>query len=335
MEQRFATTTQDLLHRVEHWRDATAVMDDGWHTRILGQGVGRFPERYYWVKQQAKDVGGFVFRQEEGNTFLRFAGAHDVRLGQRVALQPSQAYRLTLDVRTRDPEADLHLRICHRYLIHPTEWNPSCVDLGQRVKATRGQWQHLEFDFNSGDLGSLELELQSPLVLELANRREYDMNMKPQTMLDIDNLYLQHAASGQELLRNGNFEHGIDHWFGYYDFNHLPWHIKNLWVNVYFELGIAGLISFVLLLITSLRGLLTQSSGGADGDAFSIAVLLALVGFVAVGTFGTMLDIPRVTFLFFLLLLSGLTQGASPRIQRMRRRASGALTQKPDSLRPL
>ena len=327
MEQRFATTTQDLQHRVAHWRDAVAVMDDDWNTRILGQGVGRFPERYYWVKQQARDVGGFVFRQEGGNAFLQFAGAHDVRLGQRVALQPGQAFRLTLDVRTRDPEADLHLRFCHRHLIHPTEWNPACVDLGRRVKDTQGEWQHLEFDFNSGDLGALELELQSPLVLELANRREYDMNTKPQTLLDFDNLTLRHTVSGEEILRNGDFEHGIDHWFGYYDFNHLPWHIKNLWVNVYFELGIAGLVAFVLLLSTSIRGLLTQTSGDAGEAAFSIAVLLALVGFVAVGTFGTMLDIPRVTFLFFLLLLCGLTQGASPRTQHMRRRAQGALPQ--------
>jgi len=98
-------------------------------------------------------------------------------------------------------------------------------------------------------------------------------------------------------------------------------------VNVYFELGIAGLVAFVLLLSTSIRGLLTQTSGDAGEAAFSIAVLLALVGFVAVGTFGTMLDIPRVTFLFFLLLLCGLTQGASPRTQHMRRRAQGALPQ--------
>ncbi|MBK8992663.1 MAG: hypothetical protein IPM40_13730 [Gammaproteobacteria bacterium] len=106
-------------------------------------------------------------------------------------------------------------------------------------------------------------------------------------------------------------------------------------MNVYFELGIAGLVAFLLLLITSIRGLLAQTSGDAGEAAFSIAVLLALVGFVAVGTFGTMLDIPRVTFLFFLLLLCGLAQGASPRTQHMRRRAQGALPQSPDYQHPV
>ena len=168
------------------------------------------------------------------------------------------------------------------------------------------------------------MQLRSPLVLELANRREYDMDLKPQTLLDFDNLSLLHTGSGEELMRNGDFERGIDHWFGYYDFNHLPWHIKNLWVNVYFELGIAGFVAFVLLLIASFQGLLAQSSGGdTHAGVFSIAVLLSLVGFVAVGTFGTMLDIPRVTFLFFLLLLSGLSKSAGTP-HAIRRRAPSA-----------
>jgi hypothetical protein len=306
MEQRFSTVGEDLQHRIEHWQDAVEVMDDDWTTRLIGQGAGRFPERYFWVKQQARDVGGFVFLQEEDNNYLGFAGAKDVRLGQRLALQPDTIYTLSLDVRTADPVLYMHLRICHRYLIHPSEWNPVCVSLGKRLESTNGAWKHMEFRFDSGDLGTFKRHLQAPLVMTIANRRDYDLLLKPQTQLDFDNLSLRRAGSDKELLRNGDFEHGIDHWFGYYDFNHLPWHIKNLWVNMYFELGIAGLLAFMVLVITAFRGLLKPQPDSRDQGAFSTAVLLALMGFLAVGTFGTLLDAPRVAFLFYLLLLSGL-----------------------------
>lgn len=326
MEQRFSTATGDMQQRIDHWTDAVQTMDKNLSTRLLGQGVGRFPERYYWNKQEAKDVGSFVFLEEDANTFLRFAGAKDVRLGQRMTLQPNQDYTLSLRFRTGDPEAKLHLRICHRHLIHPTEWNPACVDLTRRVTNTDGAWKSLEFTFNSANLDTLKMNLLAPLVLELGNRREYDLELKPQTFLDFDNLSLRVAGQDKELMRNGDFENGIDNWFGYYDFNHLPWHIKNLWVNVYFELGIAGTISFVLLLITAFRGLLAQSSeGNASKSSFAVAVMLALTGFLAVGAFGTMLDIPRVTFLFFLLLLSGLTSDSQRRPGASRSMTGAAL----------
>ena len=306
MEQRFSTASEDLQHRIEHWQDAINVMDDDWPTRLLGQGTGRFPERYFWVKEQAQDVGSFVFLQEDGNTYLRFSGAMDVRLGQRLALQPDTNYTLSVEVRTTAPLVRLYMRICHRHLINPTEWNPACVSFSKRLQGTGGVWSHMEFQFNSKDLGSFERYLQAPLVLVIANRRDYDLLSKPQTLLDFDNLSLRRLGSSKELLRNGDFEQGIDHWFGYYDFNHLPWHIKNIWVHIYFELGITGVLAFLMLVSTAFRGLLKPLPDNSGQRAFSMAVLLALVGFLAVGTFGTLLDAPRVAFLFYLLLLTGL-----------------------------
>jgi len=281
-------------------------MDNDWLTRLLGQGSGRFPERYFWGSQRTQDVGRFAFLQEDGNTYLRFSGAKDVRLGQRLALQPDTSYTLSLDVRTTAPILKMHMRICHRHLIRPTEWNPTCISFGKRLESTAGAWRHMEFQFNSRDLGSLKRHLQAPLVMTIANRRDYDLLSKPQTLLDFDNLSLRRTGSDTDLLRNGDFERGIDNWFSYYDFNHLPWHIKNLWVHMYFELGIAGLLAFLLLVIAAFRGLLKPLPDSSGQRAFSIAVLLALVGFLAVGTFGTLLDSPRVAFLFYLLLLSGL-----------------------------
>jgi len=304
MEQRFATVTEDLLHRVDHWHDAINIMDDNWHTKAFGQGLGRFPERYFWQKQQATDVGGFIYLTENNNTFLRFNGAHDVRLGQRLDLKPNTDYRLALDIRTTDPAAPMEIRICHRHLIHPTEWNSVCEEIKHLAKTPDGQWQHLQYNFNSNKLGAFRHHVKAPLMLTITNRREYAFNLKPQTLLDFDNITLQ-STSGREMLNNGDFEKGVDNWFPYYDFNHLPWHIKNIWVHVYFELGLLGLALFGLLILGAIRGL---ANSPIEQRGFSIAILLALIGFLAVGTFGTLIDAPRVAFLFYLLILIGLAK---------------------------
>lgn len=298
MEARFDTVKEDLFHRLTHWRTAIELVDEDWPTRLFGQGLGRFPETYYWQHQNARDVGGFRFDREDGNQFVRFFGAQDVRLGQRLWLQPNRRYTLSLDVRTQDPKALLYLRICHRHLIHPTERNPTCLQFGKSIRSTGKAWQHREFRFDSGNVGSWKNTLKAPLVFTFANRREYAFNLIPQTVLDIDNLSLRNAA-GEELLANGDFEAGIDRWFAYYDFNHLPWHIKNLWVHMYFETGLIGLALFLLLLVGALR----QAARNAAHDWLAGALFVSLISFLAVGSFGTLIDAPRIALLFYLLIL--------------------------------
>ena len=55
-----------------------------------------------------------------------------------------------------------------------------------------------------------------------------------------------------ELLGNGDFQHGNDRWFFTSDRHHLPWHAKNLWLHVYFEQGVLGLLIFSALLVFAL-----------------------------------------------------------------------------------
>jgi len=302
MSERFSSVKEDLNHRIQHWQDAINSMDQDFQTALFGQGIGRFPDVYYWRIQGARDVGLFVFSKDDNNVFLSFAGAHDLRLGQRIFLRPNSSYNLSLDVRTNDPVALLQMRICHRQLIHPTEWNPSCITIKEKIENTGAFWKHLTFPINSGELGSFKKWAIAPLVITVANRREYAFNLRPQTVLEIDNLSLV-SETGQQVIRNGDFQSGIDYWFGYYDFNHLPWHIKNLWVSVYFEFGLFGLIAFLCLLGYSIRNMFVNIRKNHDG--FSAVLLVSVFGFLAVGTFGTLLDAPRVAFLFYLLLFIG------------------------------
>jgi hypothetical protein len=311
MNTRFETSRTDLQGRLAHWQNAIDIMDDNGWTTLFGQGIGTFPVTYYWVTQQARDVGGFSFEKEKDNTYIAFAGSPDVKLSQRIRLIPDSTYNLALDVRTADPAALLQIRICHRQLIQPFEWNPTCWAKTETIKDTHQQWQHLTYQVASGNLGSLNYYLNAPLVITFENRREYGFNDKKQTLLDIDNLSLTND-SGEEIIKNGDFEKGIDHWYAFYDFNHLPWHIKNFWVSVYFDSGLMGVISLALLMLFSMINMLKKT---VKQDYFSKTCLLSIIGFLCVGGFGTLIDGPRVAFLFyFTILINLLPSPSSPKV---------------------
>lgn len=315
MESRFSSSMDDLSERSQHVRTSLGLMDRDLLTQLLGVGVGRFPATYYWQEEIAnqKSVGSFWFQHEaEHQSYLTFAGAHDLRLGQAIDMKPAERYRLTLDVRTADPEAALSLRICHRKLIEPSEYNPLCWERGEIVKGVPGQWQHLEFIIDNEFLGSFRNQIKAPLFLLFSNRREYRFNLIPQTFLDIDNLSLK-DASGRELISNGDFERGIDRWFGFYDFNHQHWHIESLLPHLYFELGGIGVSLFGLLMMGSI---IRASRLAGAGELFYIAPMLSLCGILIAGIFNGMIDAPRTQLLIYLLLLLPLLQprrtGARP-----------------------
>ena len=122
------------------------------------------------------------------------------------------------------------------------------------------------------------------------------------TSVVIDNVSLI-GPDGRELLVNGNFAESMDRWFTTSDRFHLPWHIKNLGLNLLFDQGIIGLLLFALLCCDAFFRLIT---GVARGHPFAPFLAAALAGFLLVGLFDSLLDVPRLAFLSYLLLMASL-----------------------------
>ena len=116
--------------------------------------------------------------------------------------------------------------------------------------------------------------------------------------VEIDALRLL-AASGRELLRNGDFEQGLAHWYFSSDRHHLPWHLKSLARHLLFEQGWLGLTSFAALAVAAAWRL---AFGRARGHLLAPPLAAALAGLLGVGLVDSLLDIPRVAFLGYLLL---------------------------------
>ena len=298
MTERLSGVSSDFSTRTSHWQHAWSLKDGRLKDQLFGMGLGSFPREYHWDNaHRPEGSGSFTLVREAGDTFLRTTGGKDLRLGQRVAVAANVPVQLSLRVRSPSPEALLKIRLCRRFVIHPTEWNGQCVTINHALADTHGQWQDLAFDFDTARIGDGLEVARPPLMLEINNRREYHRMNAPPAVVDMDDIRLT-DTHGKAYLGNGNFERGMDRWLPYYDFNHLPWHIKNLWLHLYFEQGALGVLAFAASWLASLA-LAWRAAG--RGDVFSVGVAAALTGFVAVGTFGSPIDAPRVAWLYYFL----------------------------------
>lgn len=305
--ERYNSSSTDLGERWQHWQHAMAMMDSD--DAYTGMGLGRFPAVYFWHNPHGERPATLRYVDEDGNRYLQMTPAayeagygEMLRLLQRVRIAPDTAYILGIDVRHRHADAYLHVRLCQRLLLYPQ----NCVDAPLQLGSPASGWRHYQLAFDSASLGSGNWWQRAPVQLEIAAEGE----PRP---VDIDNVSLRDAASEHEAIRNGSFSDGNNYWFFSSDHHHLPWHIKNLALNLYFELGLFGLLAFGAVLLGALASLLARAW---RGDTTAACWFVSLTGFLIVGLFDSLIDVPRITLLFLLLLCaSQLRPAAAPTLR--------------------
>ena len=115
---------------------------------------------------------------------------------------------------------------------------------------------------------------------------------------------------GTELVKNGSFDAGMDEWFFSTD-NHLPWHFKNLWLQLYFEQGLIGLILFIALLGSTGKSLLRRYR---EKDFPSALLASSMTGFLTVGVVDSLFDSPRMAVMFYCLITCVLIQPSKHKV---------------------
>lgn len=293
VERRFATATADFEHRRQHWREVLAMTDDDGVTRALGMGLGTFPATYYWRNPGRETPPGYRYVDQQGNGFLRLSAGHYtagfgelLRIWQTVPLIADRDYHLSVDVRTKSPMAFLHLRLCERQLLYPAH----CIAVPLRRLSAGPDWQRVTLNFNAGKLGSRA----APVRLELAAEGQ-------DAVIEVDSASLRLMPDDRELLRNGDFTEANDGWFFSSDRHHLPWHVKNLALNVYVEMGWFGVFAASVLVLgtgAQLLGRIVTAPRVLEAATW----LAALAGFQVVGLFDSLVDVPRLTLLWLLVL---------------------------------
>ena len=301
--ERFASTRSDLQERIRHWTQSIHMMDRDVSTQILGMGLGKFPITYFERNPLGEQPGTLRYVDEASNRYLQLGTAQYaqgygemLRVLQRLAVRPDTRYLLALDIRRISDRSALQVSICERLLLYPR----NCVAAPLHLLPPNGRWQHYVVALDSGVLGAGAWPLRAPTQLEISVGGE-------PSWLDVDNVSLREEISGSELIHNGSFSDGYNYWFFSSDRHHLPWHIKNIALNVYFELGWLGISGFLILLAFAFVRLAAQAGAG---NARGAAYLAALAGFLTVGIFDSLLDVPRLGLLFFLVLFVALMQPA-------------------------
>jgi hypothetical protein len=314
LRDRVATWKEDGQVRVGHWRDSLHLLHGG-RQWLMGRGTGRFVATNFYQSPVEAQIGDYRLRREGDETFLALTGGmhmlgrgEQFRVSQRVTPPAPGKIHVELVARTA-ADAALALQLCEKNLIYPDNCfgveevlKPLQPESAQDTPASgMGHWTHLQFDI--GPVTSMGGDWWAPRFVT------FSMSLNTQgARVDIARIGLRDAA-GRALLINGDFNREMAHWFFSSDRYHLPWHIKNVALHVLFEQGLIGL---TLLGGTYLVALARLAFGRGRDHPLAPAIVAALIGFAAVGTFDSLLDVPRVGFIFFTLLLLGLGLRAMP-----------------------
>lgn len=294
MSDRFSTSSDDLELRLKHWRDGIGMLRTGpdWW---LGKGLGRFPGDYFVNVTDSAHPGAFSLHRDPGDRFMTLTGPRystswgDLfRIAQRV---PPLSGKFVVVFEARSPlDTQLHLEVCEQHLLY----NAAC-GIGLATLHGTPTWQRVSVVMDGRELvGGPWYGLRLGFFAMAVGTSGRSIDVRDVALIGPD---------GRNLIANGDFAQGMAHWIPISERYHLPWHIKNLELNLLFDQGIAGLTIFMLLLLTALWRL---TFGAERNHPMAPFLAASFVGFACVGAFDSLLDVPRLAFLFYLLLLTSL-----------------------------
>lgn len=295
MSQRFSAGQADLDARLAHWqlgRDMLRTSLD----QLLGKGLGRFPANHFLMANPKEHPGDYRIKHDGGANYLTLTGGKYVqgwgpifRVTQRV-VAPGKGAFVTARART-EKDVSLVFEVCEKHLLY----SQGCLSRQSVIKGRPGVWQPIRMELQGS--GATRGDWYAPRFLAFSVALESNG-----VTVDLDDVTLTNEV-GDALLMNGDFSGDMAHWFFSSDYHHLPWHIKNLFLNVLFDQGVLGLIVWSLMLVGALW---RTSVGSARRHPLAPALAASLVGFAVVGLFDSLLDVPRLAWLYYLLLLMAL-----------------------------
>lgn len=293
MENRFSTTERDFGGRVQHWQAGLELLRTPLDWGV-GKGLGRFPANFFFGARDNEFPGSYQIGRENDNNYLTLSGprfqigyGEVLRISQRIVLLPG-LYHLELDSRAAK-DAKLDLAICKKHLLY----SGACASKSIRIPGS-GElgWQHYSTELDARRLNDGAWYAPQLIVFTIALDTLG-------ARIDVDNLKLV-DSSGRSALINGGFSDDMARWFFTSDHHHMPWHMKNMLLHVLFEQGLLGVLLIILLVAVALL-----KTGRSQKQLLAPAMSAAIVGFMVVGLFDSLLDVPRVAFLFFLLIMMG------------------------------
>ena len=301
MHERFNQLSPDSRLRVSHWQQILSLIEPGWRVKLFGEGLGRLPAMFARQVNTASgnQLSEYHFATQQGKTFLQLSGGDPVYFEQIVTTRLDGKYSLNVVARNRMLASELYVSICQKWMLYANRCQWYRISL-----PASAQWQSYRFDVDANDFMSMHRYFQPLIKLSLANYQDGSVaEVASVALLD---------QGRNNLIANGDFSNGSQFWFFSTD-NHLPWHYKNLFLQIYFEQGLLGLSLFLALLMNSAKLLFVswkegqdkegQDKEGREKDVLAPLLAASLCGFLVVGLVDSLFDFPRMSMLFYLLLM--------------------------------
>ncbi|MBU2449371.1 MAG: hypothetical protein KJ960_08755 [Gammaproteobacteria bacterium] len=294
---RFATSSQDFEGRVTHWRNSLSMLQSPMDI-FFGKGLGRYPGNYYFAAPNSEFPGTYRIIEENGNSAISLVGSRHplsygniLRISQRLSFGVEGPFIVRFKARS-NILAKIHLEVCEKHLIYS-----AVCSIGVAViKPTNNSWQFQEIQLSRSDMlgGPWYAPRFTTFSFGIANGGG---------AAELDEIALV-SYEGVNLLINGDFSDEMKYWFFSSERDHLPWHAKNIWVNILFDQGLFGFAVFLVLTISALSGLII---GRARQNELAPYITSGIIGFLVVGLFDSLTDVPRLSFIYYFLVTYALS----------------------------
>lgn len=283
---RMETSTTDLNTRLQHWHEI--VQSSSWNVSelLIGNGIGSMPTNYALSGAgQVDRIGNFKLVE---NGLMLYPGT-DLMVGQRIETSNVGMYLLSIEY-SSTADVTVAASLCRRNLIVFEYWAGGCGNTQRHtLKPT------LNGTYLMALKSSTKPDFSLPSIMTFrATSGNGNLVVKSLSLVD---------AYGKETLNNSQFESGMDHWFFYYDFEHLAWHVKNIYLSIFYQLGALGFILFAFLMFTALRDVHVRSGLTSVEGALVSGIF---VGQLTLGLFSDPMDSARTNMWFYFVLFGAL-----------------------------
>lgn len=295
--QRFSMARADASVRLHYWRYDLSLRDDTASAQLFGMGLGSFPAVHQERSVREPKATRYHYVSDGGEHFLNMKNDLLLYMEQIVPATQNSDYQFHARLRTAEPHASLTVMWCEKWMLT----SANCTTDVFNLRSLPNQWQDVSTAIHTAEVGSGRHV--AGLFFERPTKLTFFIADAPTTGVDVGQISLRDDG-GHELIANGDFAQGADHWFWSED-GHWQWHTANLAVNILFDQGWFGLFAVVLLLLVTLARLASQI--GRD-DPLSAIYLAAIIGFVVTGVTVSTFDQPRLALTFYLLCFAVLVR---------------------------
>ncbi len=293
---RFAASGQDFEGRLSHWQHGLLMIDSP-SDIVFGKGLGRFPANYYFAAPNSEFPGTYRVIEKDGNSVISLVGSRHpisfgniLRLSQRLSLDAHAPFVVRFKIKAKTP-VKMHFEVCEKHLLYSA---PCAIGI-MEVKPS-GIFESKELRLGGASLqgGPWYAPRIKSFAFGIANGGG---------AAELDDISLI-SGDGFDLLRNGDFSSEMKNWFFTSERDHLPWHAKNMLLAIFVDQGVFGVGLFVLLTVYAFWSL---GYGKAKDSELAPYLMSGLAGFWVVGLFDSLIDVPRLSFIYYFLVFYSLT----------------------------